>query len=242
MEEAEVMRISVVMATYNGEKYLKEQIYSILSNLRIQDELIIADDGSKDQTQSIVLEIAESDCRVRLLRDHSHKGVIRNFSYGLTCSKGEIIYLADQDDIWLKTKVSEVMEIFKEHPEVSCILHDVAIVDKNLQIVEPSFFHLRGSQAGFVRNILKNSYMGNAMAFRRNMLTKILPIPYSVPMHDQWIGLINDRYGKVLLYPQVLGLYRRHDDNVTELTHGSIKDMLKKRIQLLQCLFSRSRF
>lgn len=234
-----MVRVSVAMATYNGSTYLHEQVDSILANLRCNDELVIADDGSTDSTVSIIQQYEKRDSRVKLLPSKPHQGVISNFSYALGHVSGDIVLLADQDDVWCHNKVSTLVKLFKDHPSVSCVLHDVAVVDEQLQTVDKSFFRLRGSTPGCWRNILKNSYMGNAMAFRSTMLRHILPIPDRVPMHDQWIGLINEIYGETLFYPQVLGLYRRHGGNVTKLEHGGLSSMLLKRIHLMGCLRKR---
>lgn len=234
-----MVRASIVMATYNGERFLKEQIDSILFNLGESDELVISDDGSQDETIEIIEQFQQKDDRIKLLPSGTHKGVVRNFENAIKNARGKYIFLADQDDIWVEGKVEKVVTIFENNPDITCVLHDLIIIDENGQTIAPSFSRLRNVHLGFMRNICKNSYIGNAMAFRRTLLKYVLPIPSQVPMHDQWIGLLSEYYGRTYLDPDPLGLYRRHDGNVTEMVHGTFSEMIKKRIKLLITLFNR---
>ncbi len=235
------MKASVVMATYNGARYLRAQVDSILQGMGVEDELIIADDGSTDQTSDILEQYCAADNRVILLPDKSHKGVVGNFNYAIEHSSGDIIILADQDDIWFSSKISTLKEYFKRDPKLTCILSDLTIIDSENNEIENSFFSLRKVKSGFFHNFLKNSYIGNAMAFRCNVKPYILPIPERVPMHDQWIGLINEKYGKVLFLEEPLGAYRRHSQNVTSMKHGPLMSMLAKRWNLACELCRRSK-
>ncbi|NMM99121.1 glycosyltransferase family 2 protein [Bifidobacterium olomucense] len=223
--------ISVVMASYNGEKYIQAQIDSILNQLDKKDELIISDDGSTDNTVSIIRQYALQDTRVIYVKGPC-KGVIANFDYGFGFASNDIIVPSDQDDIWKPDKIKVIRNIFDADNSITCMLHDVEVVDQDLQVINPSFFSLRKSKTGFINNLIKNSYMGSAMAFRRSMLRYISPIPGDVPMHDQWIGLINELYGQVTLCQKTLGLYRRHNNNISSFTHGNISHMIDSRYRL----------
>lgn len=234
-----MIRASIVMATYNGERFLREQLDSILINLGEFDELVISDDGSQDRTIEIIKQFQQKDNRIKLLLGGTHKGVIRNFENAMKNASGRYIFLADQDDIWVKGKIEEIVTIFEDNPDITCVLHDLKIIDENEKTIASSFVRLRNVHLGFIRNICKNSYIGNAMAFRRTLLGYVLPIPSQVPMHDQWIGLLSEYYGRTFLDPSPLGLYRRHDGNVTEMVHGTFSEMIKKRIKLLIALFNR---
>ena len=229
---------SVVMATYNGEHYVAEQIKSVLSNLSEKDELIISDDGSTDNTITIIREFMKIDPRVRLIQG-PRKGVVKNFECGLRAASKEIVYLSDQDDIWLTDKIKTINEIFEKDQEITCILHDVKIVNEKLVELSPSFFRYRGTKLGLINNIIKNSYMGSAMAFRRSIIRYALPIPEHVPMHDQWIGLISEAKGRSYKLEIILGLYRRHSMNVSHLGRGRIIEMIPKRLYLILCLAGR---
>lgn len=235
------MRASVVMATYNGAAYLREQIDSIVQAMDADDELVIADDGSDDGTIAILEQYSARDPRVKVLPNRSHKGVIGNFDYGIRRANGDIILLADQDDVWFPNKISRLKQLFASDPNLTCVLSDLTIIDGDGNETAPSFFAWRGVQPGYWKNFMKNSFIGNAMTFRSTIKPYILPIPPKVPMHDQWIGLINERYGKVLFLHDALGSYRRHGHNVTDMQHGSISSMLRKRWNLAKELHARSR-
>lgn len=220
--------VSVAMATYNGEKYIKEQIESILVNLKESDELVISDDCSSDNTIKIIK--AFNDSRIKIVKGPK-LGVKKNFENAIKNTKNEIIFLADQDDIWDKNKVKIVLKNFDD--STNLVIHDAIVVDKNLKKIENSFYKLRNSKKGFIKNLYKNSYIGCCMAFRRNYLDKILPIPNNIEMHDQWIGL-KIKQKNVKFINNKLIKYRRHDNNVSELIHHSVFIMIKNRFNFIK--------
>ena len=115
--------ISVCIATYNGEKYLQEQLNSILVQLSEEDEVVISDDGSKDETCTILKEYAARDSRIKLFKGPG-KGVIANFEFAIEQSSGEYIFLADQDDVWLPEKVQTTLAFFENHPKIDLVISD----------------------------------------------------------------------------------------------------------------------
>ena len=227
--------ISVALAAYEGERYIEEQLRSILPQLAKEDEIIVSDDKPGGMTEIIVRRLAEEDARVRYVEGPG-KGVAANFINAIRHSKGDKIFLADQDDVWLPDKVQRVMEAFANG--ASLVLHNAYVTDENLQITHPSFFALRGSKPGLVHNLIKNSYMGCCMAFDRKLLKKIMPMPKAVPMHDQWIGLIAEVYGKPVFLDLPLLYYRRHEGNVTG-GQTDTKQKLRWREYLLKKLIGR---
>ncbi len=204
--------ISVALAAYKGEKYIEAQIRSILPQLSHGDEIIVSDDRPGGMTEKIVKKIASEDSRVVWVEGKS-KGVVSNFVNAIRYCKGDKIFLCDQDDVWLPDKVKRVMEAFDEGYDL--VLHNAYITDRELNITDYSFFEKRGSKKGVIRNIFKNSYMGCCMAFDRRLLKKIMPMPRSIPMHDQWIGILAEIYGKVKFLDLPLIYYRVHGGNVT---------------------------
>lgn len=204
--------ISVALAAYNGEKYIAQQLESILSQLGHDDEVVVCDDAPGGQTEKIVKSIMAQDDRVIYYHGRS-LGPVTNFSDAIRRCKGDKIFLSDQDDVWLPGKVKRVMEAFDNG--ATLVMHNAYITDKDLNITDYSFFAKRGSKKGFIHNIIKNSYMGCCMAFDRSLLKKIMPIPRYIPMHDQWIGLIGEKYGKVEFIDAPLIYYRVHGGNVT---------------------------
>ena len=229
--------ISVCMTSFNGEKYIEKQIDSILACMGEQDELIISDDGSTDGTRELVDCMAHADGRIRLIQGPK-QGVIANFENAIRQAKGDIIYLADQDDIWTMDKVEKVQIQFAD-PQCMLVIHDADIVDGEENKIEPSFFQRRGSKSGILNNIAKNSYIGCCMAFRRELLDIVLPIPRNIEMHDQWIGILAETRGKVVFLDEVLFHYRRHGDNVSSFTHYPIPKMIRNRVVLVMELAKR---
>ncbi len=228
--------ISVAMATYNGEKYIKEQLDSILKQLEDKDEIIISDDGSKDKTIDIIKSY--NDKRIKLINGPC-KGVKQNFANAITNCAGKYIFLSDQDDIWMNDKVSTVLKKIEEK-KCMCVIHDAKIVDsKNKTTYEESFMKYRKSKKGIINNIIKNSYIGCCMAFDSKMKDKILPIPDNIEMHDQWIGIQSEKCGNVEFINRVLINYRRHESNVSSMKHYSLSKMVKNRINLITNLLFR---
>ncbi len=239
--------VSVCMTTYNGARFVREQIDSILGQLGDADELVISDDGSTDGTWEILAEVADRDARVRILHGPG-RGVIANFNHVLAQSavahgrrKG-VIFLADQDDVWYPDKVRRVLKHLHE-TDADLVLHDVRVTDENLEAtIYPSFFAYRRSKTGFTANLIKNSYMGCAMAFRGEILEDVLPAPETLPMHDWWIGTRAARAGKgAVLLPEVLMDYRRHADTASDFGHNTLGVMIRNRWQFLKEHYRRDR-
>ena len=198
------------MATYNGELYVGEQISSILAQLGPNDEIIVSDDASVDSTLAIIRSF--KDPRISIIQGPAIGSAMKNFESALCCANGKYIFLCDQDDTWLPDKIQRVTTLLTEH---DLVLTDCKVVDQAGQTIHDSFFKLRGSQPGFLRNLFKNSYIGCCMAFRREVLSYALPFPTSIYMHDWWIGLLVERLGHVYFYPQPLIAYRRHGNNAS---------------------------
>ena len=229
------MKISVAMAYYNGGTYIKEQMESILSQIGEKDEVIISVDGAGDGSKPLLFKMADADKRIRVIKGPG-KGVVRNFENAIRHCGGEIIYLSDQDDIWKPDKVDKVNAAFADS-RVMAVLHDAEIVDENgIPTGAESLFAVRGSRTGIVKNLIKNSYVGCCMAFRKELVPVICPIPKEMYMHDYWIGTAAEYMGEVRLLEEPLIGYRRHSSNVTQMTHGSLGFMIKKRLDILRCL------
>lgn len=223
---------SIAMATYNGEKYIEQQIDSILKNMNEFDELVISDDGSTDNTIKIIKEYQKKDKRIKLFNGPK-QGVKQNFANAIKNTKGKYIYLSDQDDIWDKNKIKEISKIFK-NDKCLVVVHNALIVDGNLKSSNQTFFEFRNSGSGKIKNIYKNTYIGCCMAFDSSLKDKILPIPNNIEMHDQWIGILGEKYGKSIFIDDCLIKYRRHDNNVSNMEHHPIGKMIKNRINFIK--------
>lgn len=206
--------ISVCMTTRNAESYVLAQIESILNQIGEQDELVISDDDSVDRTLELVSGFG--DGRIVLLSNAGPSGVVRNVEKALRHARGEYIFLADQDDVWLPGKVARMTNALA-HCDVA--VSDCRVTDAFLQVTRPSLFHLLHSGPGLFRNLYRNSYIGCCMAMRREVLERSLPFPEDTPMHDWWIGLIAEAAFRTEFIAEPLMLYRRHDSNAS-LTGG----------------------
>lgn len=226
--------VSVAMAVYNGETYLREQMDSILSQLEGGDEVVISLDPSTDGTRDIIKEYCLKDSRIHLCYGPGN-GVIKNFENAIRHCRNEIIFLADQDDVWKTDKVEKVLKGFKD-PKVMVVLHDSEVVDESLNVLQPSFFDIKQCRPGIMKNIIKNSYIGCCMAFRRKCTKYFLPFPDKLPMHDQWIGLCCELLGKASFIDEPLLMYRRHGVNLSAMNHASVFQMLRWRIDIVWAL------
>jgi glycosyltransferase involved in cell wall biosynthesis len=231
------MKSSVCMATYNGSKYLSIQLDSILSQLEDADEIIIVDDASTDNTCEIINSY--QDKRIKLIRNESNIGVVKTFEKSISNAKGDIIFLSDQDDIWLPSKSKRIQEIFNTYSDITLVLSDASIIDEHGVKTHDSFFQIRGSfQAGTLSNIIKGKHHGCTVAFNRRILKFILPLPSDITVHDTWIGIVNSIYGKAFYIDEPLILHRRHSTNTGRgLTNrSSILQMLVWRFFILKNL------
>ena len=208
--------ISICMATYNGERYIKEQLDSILCQLTESDEIIISDDGSTDSTVEIIKEY--NDTRIKFYSNTNRKGVVSNFENAINKTSGDFIFLADQDDVWMPNKV-EIMLMALENVDL-CVC-DCELINSDGNILYQSFFQLNHSKKGFLKNLIKNSYLGCCMAFKRNIFKYVLPFPSNIAMHDIWIGLCVELWGKSLFINKRLTKYRRHDKNISSTGNKS---------------------
>lgn len=236
--------ISVCMATYNGEKYIFEQIESILSQLQNDDELIISDNSSNDNTISIINSFKDKRIKVfNLKRDPlllaSFKGIektiTQNFENALINAKGKYIFLSDQDDIWNKNKVTESIKYLDEYDLVmsnaKLINHQNIVIKEKLYTKNP-----------INKKFLSFRHRGCLFAFNRKLLPLLMPFPNTVPFHDYWIGILAEMAGKTIFIDSPLVLHRRGIGNVsTDITEGSSNTLFFKiryrLIYLTLCLF-----
>lgn len=213
--------ISVCMAVKNGARYLEPQLDSILSQLSAHDEVIISDDGSTDDSLKVIG--AYRDARIKVIQN-AGSGILSNFENALLHSRGDHLFLADQDDIWMPHKIQHTLEHLDGH---DLVVSDCRVVDADLQSLCESFFEFRGSGKGLWKNLVLNSYMGCCMAFTRRLLNKALPFPPGIQSHDQWIGLVGESFFSVTFSKEKLIWHRRHGDNASS-TFGKSKRSLRQ--------------
>lgn len=217
-------RISVCMATYNGDAYIRAQMDSILSQLSQDDEIVVSDDSSSDQTVQLIRDY--QDPRIRLLPLQNFRNVVLNFENALRHAKGDYIFLSDQDDVWLPGKVEKTIRELQSH---HLIVSDCKIVDEKLRVTRDSYFNLVDANRGFFRNLIRTSpYIGCCMAFKKEVLELALPFPRNIPVHDYWIAMLCELKFEIMFLREPLVLYRRHGGNLSQTTGRSTNSLTKK--------------
>ncbi|MDX6190115.1 glycosyltransferase [Flavobacterium sp. Fl-318] len=206
------------MATYNGSNYIKNQVFSILKQLKENDELVISDDGSTDNTLDIIRSF--DDRRIVILNHkrnesirkttYPHYLVSSNYENALKHAKGDLIFLADQDDIWMNNKIEIMTNYLKNY---SLVMSDCSVINESDVIFSDSFFSNIHLPRGLFLNITKPIYHGCCMAFRREVLDLALPFPRQTILHDTWIGVIAENFSDVKFIDDKLVRYRRHFNN-----------------------------
>lgn len=218
--------ISVCIATYNGEKYIQYQIKSILSQLNKDDELIISDDGSTDNTLSIIYSFI--DDRISVF-ENSFSSPIKNFEFLIKQSKGDFIFLSDQDDIWSDSKLDEFMKAFIKDKKTLLVISDLAKINSKGEILSSTFFK-KSFKSNMIFNLIKNNYIGCSLAFKKELKKYILPFPKGIGMHDWWIGLCAVIFSQVIYLDKQLTYYRIHGNNFTRKNKAGITKKITWRI------------
>ncbi len=230
--------VSIVMATYNGKPYLAEQLSSVLAEMLPDDELIIVDDASQDGTPELLDSMRTP--AIRVVRNLTNVGVFATFERGLLLSSKEIIFLCDQDDIWLSGKRAAFVAAFKRDSRTLVVVSDAQIIDASGSVTESSFMATRGGfRGGILSTLVRNRYLGCSMALRRELLFAAIPIPRSVPMHDMWLGALGSILGSVHYISAPLMQYRRHGGNVSPSRRQGWTRMLRWRLALFLALAGR---
>lgn len=223
--------IDIVMPTYNGEKYLKEQIDSILNQSYKDIRLIISDDGSKDSTVQILKEYEEKDERVKVYVQPQNLGVVGNIEFLLKKVENPYYMLADQDDVWLPEKVEKSLEKLKQE-NADLVFGDLEVVDKELNTMYPSFgdFMLLNRKINKYINSDRLNYLYNCVTgcttlAKKETIEKILPLPTKSKylIHDHWIGIMASLNGKLAYMPEKYIKYRQHGNNevgTNKISHG----------------------
>lgn len=212
------------MATYNGEKFIREQLLSVLPQLSPADEVIVSDDGSSDHTLDIVRQIP--DPRIKVFSNNNVHGVNANFSNALSHASGDYIFLCDQDDVWLPDKVETCLRALSD---CDCVLHDCTPTDSSLTPSGPSLLKTLGTRKGVFQNIIRNRFTGCCLCFRKSVLDYVFPFPNTDRFfYDQWIGLNAAWNGKTRIIDDNLILFRRHDGVTSSAASASGNSSLNK--------------
>ena len=224
-------KIDILLATYNGEKYLKEQLDSILNQTYKNIRIIISDDCSKDTTPEILKEYQKKDDRIELHIQKNNLGVVKNIEFLLKQVKSPYYMLADQDDYWLPEKSEKSLEKVKEE-KADLVFGDLEVVDKNLNTMYKSFneYMLLTRKINKYINSYKVNYLYNCITgctvlAKKETIEKIIPLPTNSKrvLHDHWIGLMVALNGKLAYVPEKYIRYRQHGNNevgTEKISHG----------------------
>ncbi|HIQ46074.1 MAG TPA: glycosyltransferase [Sulfurovum sp.] len=219
------MRISIALATYNGDTYLQDQLNSYIAQERLPDEMVVCDDVSKDETVAILEAFQKvAPFEVQIIKNETNLGYTKNFEKALSLCSGDIVFFSDQDDVWLPNKISTMEKVFNDNPNVSVLIHDGELVDENLnstgltklgQILSGGY-----TDEGFVT--------GTLSAIRRDILNIVLPFPDGIAGgHDGWVHTIARFVKRRMVIRDVLQKLRRHSNNTSEWVASSLKKINK---------------
>ncbi len=230
--------VSVVMAVYNGERFLAPQVESVLAQLQPHDELLIIDDASTDSSPRWLAQL--DDARVHIVRQPCNAGVLESFEAGLRRARHELVFLCDQDDLWLPGKRDAVVAEFERDARTLIVVSDAEVIDAHDRVIAPSFMATRhGFKGRFHHTLVRNRYLGCAMAVRRELIDAALPIPAGVPMHDMWLGALGSVLGRVRYIARPLIRYRRHGGNLSPSQRQTWSRMVRWRWALLKAVVNR---
>ena len=226
------MKISVLLASYNGERYIYEQIYSILKELRDIDEIIISDDCSTDNTHQIINDI--SDKRLKMIRGPS-LGINMNFLNAYQHSSGDIILLSDQDDIWMSGRINYYLNALKYCDFAFCAAE---VIDEKGNTINTSYFLENKTKKSFILNLYKCRTLGCCIGFRKAAVGNNLKfaLKYEYLSFDYSLTLLALFYFKCDFSTTPFHRYRRHDNNVSsggEKSKFSLLEKIRFRLRVI---------
>ena len=224
-------KIDILMATYNGEKYLVEQLDSIINQTYRNWNLLIRDDNSTDKTLEIIQNYHKKDKRIKILKDNKgNLGIVRNFEELLKSSESEFIMFSDQDDIWVENKLDMYLKMIEKIKNKGFMIHSDAILfDKNKSnILKDTFISKKAINRG-LENVFFNYFVqGATILISKEIKNFILPFPKEVYLHDRYIHLISELFFERIFVNKALIYYRQHGDNQIG-AKNTIRELLLKR-------------
>jgi Glycosyltransferases involved in cell wall biogenesis len=241
VHKASVLKLSVAVCTYNGEKYIEEQIQSILNQKRLPDEIVISDDNSCDDTLAVADHLLSSFGVIyKIIKNQKNVGITRNFEQAIKECSGDIIFLSDQDDVWCDNKLLVMEKVFLEHPDCTTAFCNGRITNSRLELSEfdlwgnvdfnPQLVGKGKKYPSFYDLLLKQSVVtGMTMAFRRENVSNFFPLSDNW-IHDGWIALIESQAGRVYPVNECLVLYRQHESNIIGAQTTSVFRLIKKYV------------
>ncbi len=242
------LKVSIALACYNGQKYIKEQLLSLLNQTRPADEVIIVDDNSNDDTPKIINEFIETHKLInyKYYVNDSNLGYVKNFHKALSKTSGDLIFLCDQDDIWEKSKIEKIYNIYQQHPEISALSTSYQLIDQYSNKISPK--HFDGVQNKVLQGIPRNSLVkinhidtlfgsispGCTSSFSSYIKDYYVKNASLIAPHDWEIHVYASMIGNLYYYHEPLTLYRMHQNNTVGLgtfLDDEIKNCFDKNCQ-----------
>ena len=232
--------ISVALCTYNGERFIKEQLESILNQNIPVNEIIIGDDGSTDNTIEIIEGILEkSGIEYQIICNENNLGFCKNFENVIAHTKGDIIFLSDQDDVWRTNKVEKMISHFDQNEKCFLVFSDAYLVDSEMNRLPGSLWEAvyykknRFKFQMWMDLLLSGNYVtGATMAFRRELFKMAVPFPQK-SYHDAWLAIYAALYGEIEEESEQLIYYRQHGHNlVGAKKEKGLKEIVENKILL----------
>lgn len=212
-------KVDILLATYNGQKYIREQIDSILNQTYKEFRLLISDDGSTDGTREILNEYKSKDNRIEVFMQEKNLGVVKNFEFLLGKVEAKYYMFSDQDDIWKESKIEKSLNKIEEGFDL--VYSDLEVVDENLNVTYSSYWKLKGiynkvkKYNNFEALYLNNFITGCTVISKKELINSFMPLPNTSKfvLHDYWISLIISQEGKIAYIEESLIKYRQHKNN-----------------------------
>ena len=225
-------KISVAMAAFEGTRFIAQQLESILGQSLIPDEIIICDDSRNDKTYKAIENIIEQHSKmIKYCRNETQLGVSKNFEKAISLTNGDIIFLADQDDVWRQDKIAHLASLINASPNCGGAFCNSELVNEDLKPLDITHWDLRGFQTkeilscplgGMLEFFLKRvPAAGHNMAFKSKLKDLILPLPDLKECHDTWIGLVIAATNRWAFSSDTLTQFRQHNNNVSQAGRSS---------------------
>lgn len=235
MKDTKTPLISIALCTYNGERYLKEQIDSILAQTYKHTEIVVVDDCSSDNTIALLKEYTQK-ANLRYVINEKNQGFVKSFERAISLCEGEYILLSDQDDVWETHKIKTLLDALNNH---ILVYSNAKLVDEYLAPLGKDLLdsHKINCFSGSNNKafVFKNCISGNTMMFRKELKDLCLPFPHAISFHDVWIAFVAATCGSIGYVNQTLILYRQHACNITD-----INKKRKKRKNMVQKLVAKT--
>lgn len=226
------MRISIAMTTYNGAKYLPAQLASFLAQTKQPDELVVCDDSSSDETINILRDFAaRAPFNVRIQKNAVRLGWVDNFEKTMSLSRGDLIFFADQDDVWFRDKIAKMTALMAKNMQHMMAVNDAVLTDEHLNVTDLSLRRRFTSATG----IKQNFYQGCCTVITRQFRDLCTPYPSNeksqrVLAYDSWLNFVGTLLDVIAIQEEALQYYRRHGAN------ASSSEAFKSRISPLHWL------